>query len=191
MPPDWIDRATGRARTMFIGQDLANSYAFWSLEFWNQSIQDVWSVDASRTGRRGRRVTPNFLDTDGALDPQLPLDWIVAPPGVDPVGRIVEQAGGLTLYRVAAPDPHRELRLRDRIADGWMPTSAGTYRFAPKRRARERQSITLTRTAACGDRRRPLSPSGSNLRIDSRRPAGGGSALQRVRQERVAPRRAS
>ena len=40
-------RATGRARTMYIGQSLGGSNAFWSSEFWNQSIKDVWSVDAS------------------------------------------------------------------------------------------------------------------------------------------------
>ena len=50
-PPDWIDRVTGRARTMYIGQSLGGSNAFWSVEFWNQSIQDVWSVDASAQAR--------------------------------------------------------------------------------------------------------------------------------------------
>ena len=51
-PPDWIDRATGRARTMYIGQSLGGSNAFWSVEFWNQSISDVWSVDGSAPGPR-------------------------------------------------------------------------------------------------------------------------------------------
>ena len=65
-PPDWIDRATGRARTMYLGQSLGGSNAFWSTEFWNQSITDVWSVDASAPGP-GPEVTPDFLDLTGAV----------------------------------------------------------------------------------------------------------------------------
>ncbi|MEA2483390.1 MAG: hypothetical protein QOC55_1337, partial [Thermoleophilaceae bacterium] len=67
-PPDWVDRVTGRARTMYLGQSLGGSNAFWSVEFWNQSITDVWSVDASAPGP-GPTVTPNYLDTSGAVDP--------------------------------------------------------------------------------------------------------------------------
>src|SRR5439155_24988885 len=68
-PPDWIDRATGRSRTLFIGEALAGSNAFWSLEFWNQSIGDVWSVDATAPGP-GPTVTPNYADLSGKLDPR-------------------------------------------------------------------------------------------------------------------------
>ena len=66
-PPDWIDRETGRQRTMLIGESLGNSNAL-RVEFWNQSIEDVWSVDASAP-RPGPAVTPNFLNVDGRSTP--------------------------------------------------------------------------------------------------------------------------
>lgn len=147
-PPDWIDRVTGRARTMFIGQGIGGSNAFWSLEFWNQSIGDVWSVDASARGP-GPATTPNYLDLTGAVDPQLPLGWIVAGPGVDPVGHLQETAGGLRLFRVAHP-----IRIADAQGnvspDGWMSTSAWYYRFASAGANRGTAVVTLSRAAACG-----------------------------------------
>ena len=36
---------------MFIGEAFGDPNAFWTLEFWNQSIQDVWSVDGTAPGR--------------------------------------------------------------------------------------------------------------------------------------------
>jgi hypothetical protein len=147
-PPDWIDSATGRARTMFIGQGLGGSAAFWSLEFWNQSIGDVWSVDGSAPGP-GATTTPNYLDLTGAVDPQLPLHWIVAGAGVDPVGRLQETVGGLRLYRVPHP-----IRIRDAEGnvspDGWMSTTAWYYRFATPGAETGTAVVSLSRAAACG-----------------------------------------
>lgn len=148
-PPDWIDRATGRERTMFIGEALSGSNAFWSLEFWNQSIQDVWSVDASAPGP-GPVTTPNYLDTAGTLDPQLPLEWIVAGPGVDPVGRLAEKpVDGLRLYRVSHP-----IRLADAYGgitpDGWMETSSWYYRFTSAGTEPGYAVIGIGRSGACG-----------------------------------------
>jgi hypothetical protein len=149
-PPDWIDRVTGRARTMFVGKALSNSVAFWSLEFWNQSIQDVWSVDATAPPP-GPSTTPNFLKTDGTLAPQLPLDWAVTQPEIVMQGSAVEKAGGLTLYRV--PHPIRMVSYVSGItSDGWMEDGVPTryVRFAPRRQTGT-LTITLSRQAACGD----------------------------------------
>jgi hypothetical protein len=149
-PPDWIDRETGRARTLFIGEALGGSNAFWSLEFWNQSLNDVWSVDATAPGP-GPTFTPDFSDLSGTLRPQLPVNWVVASPGVDPVGRLAEPpVGGLRLYRVSRP-----VRLADAeggiTPDGWMSTSAWYYHFAPNGPRAGTAVVTLSRTAACGD----------------------------------------
>ncbi|MFL5963546.1 MAG: hypothetical protein ACJ757_11720 [Gaiellaceae bacterium] len=148
-PPDWIDRTTARARTMFIGQSLGGSAAFWSLEFWNQSIGDVWAVDGSAP-EPGPTTTPNYLDLSGAVDPQLPLDWIVAAPGVDPVGTPVQTVGGLRLFHVKHP-----IRIAD--AEGlvspdaaWMSTNAWYYRFTSAGTKPGFAVITLSRAAACG-----------------------------------------
>ena len=180
-PPDWIDKETGRARTMFIGQSLGGSNAFWSLEFWNQSIEDVWSVDASAPGP-GPVRTPNFLDLTGALDPQLPLHWIVAGPGVDPRGHLQETVGGLRLFRVARP-----IRLTDAqggvTPDGWMSTSAWYYHFATSAPRPGTAVVTLSRTAACGNlpkSRITIRVTRLRLNADSQPIAGTLLAIRRV-----------
>jgi len=145
-PPDWIDRETGRERTMFIGKSLSNSYAFWSLEFWNQSIQDVWSVDATAPPP-GPVTTPNFLRTDGALDPQLPDNWVVSPPEIAMIGEVRENAGGLNLYRV--PHPIRmESFVSGITLDGWMQDASSFVRFSAKP-TQGTVEIAIDRTAAC------------------------------------------
>jgi hypothetical protein len=150
-PPNWIDDETGKARTMFIGQSLAGSNLFWSLEFWNQSIQDVWSVDATAPGP-GPVITPDFASTRGVVEPQLPIHWVVAAPGVDPAGTLAEPpAGGLRLFHVTAP-----IRLADAYGglstDGanWMTTSSFYYHFAPRGPTPGVASVSLSRAAACG-----------------------------------------
>jgi hypothetical protein len=147
-PPDWVDHATGRARTMFIGKALANSNWLWSFEFWNQSIQDVWSVDASAPPP-GPAVTPNFLHTDGTLDPQLPVDWALAQPEITMVGTVHESAGGVNLYRVPHP-----IRMQSFISgltgDGWMQDYSRFVRFAEKP-VDGTISISISRGAACGE----------------------------------------
>jgi hypothetical protein len=149
-PPDWIDDATGRDTAMFVGQSLAGSFFFWSTEFWNQSLGHIWSVDASAPGP-GPVRTPNYLDLTGAVDPQLPIHWIVAAPGVDPVGTLKETVGTLRLYRVARP-----IRFADAeggiSTDGanWMSTSSWYYRFTSGGSRPGVATVSLSRAAACG-----------------------------------------
>ena len=149
-PPDWIDRETGRARTMLIGEALGNSNILASIEFWNQSIEDVWSVDASAPGP-GPAVTPNFLNVNGEVDPQLPIKWAVTMGNVELVGKVVTTVGGLRLYRLS--HPVRIAAEEGGISPaGWMGTSAWYNRFAAFGRAKSGTAvISLSRLAACGD----------------------------------------
>jgi hypothetical protein len=147
-PPDWVDAATGRARTMFIGKALANSNWLWSFEFWNQSIQDVWSVDAS-VPPPGPGVTPNFLHTDGTLDPQLPVDYALTQPEIVMIGKIEESEGGVNLYTV--PHPIRMSSFVSGItADGWMQDYSRFVRFAA-RPVSGTITVSISRGAACGE----------------------------------------
>jgi hypothetical protein len=163
-PPDWIDNATGRARTMFIGQSLAGSDAFWSLEFWNQSLGDIWSVDASAPGP-GPVRTPNYQDTTGAVDPQLPIDWVVAGPGVTPAGKLEETVGGLGLYRV--PHPIRIAEAEGGVSPdaAWMGTSSWYYRFTSAGTKPGVATVQLSRAAACGS----FPPSHLTIKLSSLR----------------------
>ena len=148
-PPDWIDRATGRKRTLFLGEALGNSNNFWSIEFWNQSIGDVWSVDAS-VPPPGPGVTPDFTSVDGQVSPQPPDRYGVTTPGVELVGHVVEKAGGLVLYRLTQP-----IRVADSVLgitpDGWMSTVATYNRFGRPTARPGVVTVVLSRSAACGN----------------------------------------
>lgn len=174
-PPNWIDNRTGREDTIYLGQSMAGSNTFWSLEFWNPSIGHVWSTDATAPGP-GPVVTPNYADTGGTLVPQLGVNWIVAGPGIDPAGSLAETAGGLRLYRVGHP-----ARLADAVGlvstDGanWMGTSAFYYRFGAAGTEPGFAVVTLSRGAACGGYvASPLTVRVSSMRIDENgQPAAG------------------
>ncbi|MGZ4358092.1 MAG: ArnT family glycosyltransferase [Gaiellaceae bacterium] len=148
-PPDWVDRVTGRARTMLIGEALGNSNALAEIEFWNQSIGDVWSVDASAPGP-GPATTPNFTGVDGEVDPQLPIGWAVTMGKIELSGKVVATVGGLHLYRL--DHPIRIAADEGGIApDGWMGTSAWYNRFdASRRGAKGELVVSLSRLGACG-----------------------------------------
>ena len=148
-PPDWIDRATGRAQTLFLGEALGNSNAFWSIEFWNQSIGEVWSVDAS-VPPPGPGLTPDYTSPDGQVSPQPTDRYGVTTPGVTLVGRVVERAGGLVLSRLTNP-----IRIADSTLgitpDGWMSTAATFNRFGPPNARPGVATVVLSRAAACGN----------------------------------------
>ncbi len=148
-PPNWIDDATGGARTLYMGASFdPDPIAFWSVEFWNQSIEDVWSDDGTAPGP-GPVITPNFVNPNGEVYPQLPLDWGVTPAGVDFAGHLVATQGGLKLYRLTHP-----IRVLDEQVgvspDTWMGKSAWYVRFGRKDSPAGTALVTLSRRAACG-----------------------------------------
>jgi hypothetical protein len=173
-PPDWIDRATGREGTVFVGQGLGNSNAFWSIEFWNQSIQDVFTVDGSSSGL-GRTWTPNFAGVDGEVSaPRVSDRWGVAPANITLAGRPQELAGGLQLYEL--DQPIRITSFTSGISsDGWMGAQSSFVVFGKPNARPGTVLVTASRLASCGD----IAPARltirlSRLRIDSNsQPAAG------------------
>ena len=65
-PVDWVDRATGGEPAMYIGQQINDVNPIFLLEFWNYSIDKVWSLDGTapapvafaRPRRSGRHSQP-------------------------------------------------------------------------------------------------------------------------------------
>jgi hypothetical protein len=110
-PYDWIDRATNGAPTAFIGQRVNNGpEGIWLLEFWNRSIQGVYSTDGTTIGPGPSRYAA-LTSTDGTLDIDPKFKYAVTNEGVNLVGNVVEvkqhYVGGAaspwTLYRVTHP----------------------------------------------------------------------------------------
>ena len=118
-------------------------------------------------------VTPNYRDLTGAVDPQLPIEWIVATPGVDPAGELRETVGGLRLFHVRRP-------IRIAAAQGglspdaaWMSTASFYYHFAPKGPEPGTATVSLSRAAACGG----YPPSHLTIRLSTLRINGDGQPV--------------
>jgi len=129
----WLDKITGGAPVLYLGQQMQDQTSEWLLEFWNRSLKQVWSLDGTAQGP-GPVLTPNLHETNGTLDPNPHYPYVVAEQGIDVVGRRVgvhfHRAGGSfakwTLYRAAEP-----LALRGAVTgispDGWSGLDDSAY----------------------------------------------------------------
>ena len=109
-PLNWIDRETGGAPTLYLGQRLTDYNGLWQMEFWNRSLDHVWSTDGSAPGP-GPVVTPDLVNAaTGAITP-VDVDYVVADPGIELAGDVVARhthfaAGTPTrwvLYKIQPP----------------------------------------------------------------------------------------
>jgi hypothetical protein len=124
-PLNWIDRATGRAPTLYLGQRLTDYNGLWQMEFWNRSIDHVWSTDGSAPGP-GPVVTPDLINArTGEITP-VDVDYVVADPGIELVGEIVKKhrhlaAGTPTHWRLYKIEPPLRLQNSTRgvFQDRW------------------------------------------------------------------------
>ncbi len=124
-PYDWIDRETGGAPTLYLGQRLTDYNGLWQMEFWNRSLKHVWSTDGSAPGP-GPVLTPDLVNArTGAITP-ADVEYVVADPGIDLVGKRTAEhehsaAGTPTNWRLF--EIARPLRLQNSTRgvyqDGW------------------------------------------------------------------------
>ena len=120
-PNDWIDRATDGGSTTILGQRMDdNPLGFASMEFWNRSIERVWSVDGTGPGP-GHTLTPDLQSVDGRLWPNPETEYVVGANGVEVAGPVVatNPAANATIVRLDG----KPIRLRSNdtgvAADGW------------------------------------------------------------------------
>ncbi len=140
-PTTWLEQHTRGARTLYLGQQMNDQNSEWLLEFWNPSVQEVWSLDGTAQGP-GRVQTPD-VQSDGNLigRPPSTARYIVVESGIDPAGTFItrhwHRAGGghepWRLYRIDPP-----LRLLGAAtglyADHWSGSSDSAYtRYASGR----------------------------------------------------------
>ncbi len=121
-PNDWVDLATGGGSTTILGQRMDdNPLGFASMEFWNRSIERVWSVDGTGPGP-GHTLTPDLQSVDGTLWPNPETEFVVGANGVEVAGPVVatNPAANATVVRLDG----KPIRLRSNdtgvAADGWM-----------------------------------------------------------------------
>jgi hypothetical protein len=160
-PPNWLDKATGRKPSIFLGQNITDPQGIWLMEFWNRGLTYVWSLDG--TAPPPGRQAPGYVTPDAGPDGLLTGKSIPtgAPPGVDYMvadediavqGKdllrpqvqsvITQDAFGFPIHKVVvAPAPWRLLKIDPplRLAstpigiepDGWVTPPPGAPQDAP------------------------------------------------------------
>jgi hypothetical protein len=124
-PYDWIDRETGGAPTLYLGQRLTDFNGLWQMEFWNRSLEHVWSTDGSAPGP-GPTLTPDLLNARTGAITSADVEYVVADPGIDLVGEQGQPhghsaAGTPTFWRLFKITPPLRLQNSTRgvYQDGW------------------------------------------------------------------------
>jgi len=146
-PLDWVDRATGGAKVMYLGQSITTGVGLRTnlLEFWNPSIVRVATTDGSLLFP-GPTLNPYVIDADGTLSNQPGTPFVLADSGVVPVGSLVATRGVLRVYRVGDT-----IRLRESTSgvdeEAWMGAESAYNRFEAS--GPGDLVVTLSRGAFC------------------------------------------
>jgi len=124
-PYDWIQQATGGESVVVIGQQIPTSpNGLWLTEFFNPSIEKIWSLDGSAVNVGGPILTPDLDAVDGTLTPPPDTKYALAVNDVRLQAPIVARREDAILYRIDG----RPLKLQDalvgRQTDGWMVGSS-------------------------------------------------------------------
>jgi hypothetical protein len=163
-PRDWIDRAVGDGSVTVVGQQFVDPSGLWLTEFFNRSVDRVWSVDpGSAAPPPGPTVTADLVAPDGTMAPEPGTGYALAVNGVRLQGPVVQSLpDGTTLYRLHGP-----LRLAQNqtgvAGDGWMAAQAAYNRFDVTGDGPGFARVTLSRAAFC-----PLAPDGSIAELPGR-----------------------
>jgi hypothetical protein len=130
-PLDWLDSTVQGQPVLYLGQSISDQNGLQILEFWNRSIEHVWSLDGTAPAPT---LSPDLAQTDGRLFPGAPpgVHYVLAEPGVDVVGTTVAthyhtDAGTRKLWRVVRFSP--PLRLAHSVLglqpDAWIISPDG------------------------------------------------------------------
>lgn len=131
-PASWLDQVTKGEPALYLGQKIQDPTGVWLIEFWNRSLEHVWSLDGTAPGP-GRVLTPDLAAGDGRLFPDPGVRYVVTEPGVDLDGTVVARRAQWRVYRVNPPlrIAHSQTGV---FADGWTgcdrlpcPVAASAY----------------------------------------------------------------
>ena len=145
-PLDWIDRATGGAPAVYVGQAKLRPPEILSLAFWNQSLDRLVTLGGEPV--YGLIFETKIASANGRLTDPARADYVVSDEEVGVVGQRVASRKRWNLERVDGP-----VRVNDFEAgiwqDGWMEESSAYTRFGP-RRGPGHVRVDLSQKAGCG-----------------------------------------
>jgi len=124
-PYDWIQQATGGESVVVIGQQIPTSpNSLWLTEFFNPSIEKIWSLDGSAVNVGGPILTPDLDAVDGTLTPPPDTKYALAVNDVRLQAPIVARREDAILYRIDGKPLKLQDALVGRQTDGWMVGSS-------------------------------------------------------------------
>jgi hypothetical protein len=149
-PADWLDSTTGGAPAVLLGQGMVDQNPIHSLEFWNRSLEQVWSLDGTAPGP-GAVTTADLGKPDGTLSPDPHADWLVATEGVqlrNPPK--ADEVGSYFLQPLSGP-----IRLASATIgvspDGWMGERSAYNQYDVPAGAVGLASVLMSRKGWCGE----------------------------------------
>jgi len=117
-PLNWVDQLSNGSGVTYLGQQIGTDIGLELTEFWNRSIEHIWTLDGTAPGP-GPTLTPDLARPDGTLRFDPGLDYVLTDNGVTVVGRPIKKNGSLTLVRVTHPWRLQE-SYYGRAPDGWI-----------------------------------------------------------------------
>ncbi len=129
-PLDWVDRAVPKGtQVTYLGQGIDDPGDILQLEFWNRTVQHVWSIDGTAPGpgpavvpeRRRYRWTPRAQ--------RRACKYMVADAGVSPVGHVIARKlhyGGRGARQWRLVRDHAAAARAARRSKGSIPTAGAS-----------------------------------------------------------------
>ncbi len=147
-PPDWVDRATHGGTVATLGQQVTDPTGIWLTEFWNRSVQKMWSTDGSAPGP-GPTLTPDLARRDGTQRPSPGTDYVLAYNGVALQAAVVKKLGTTILYRLNGAPLKLAYSQSGVFSDGWMSKDAAYNRFTAKADGPGYARVSISRAGFC------------------------------------------
>ena len=139
-----MQEATGGESVVVIGQQIPTTpNSLWLTEFFNPSIEKIWSLDGSAVKVGGPILTPDLDAVDGTLTPPPGTKYALAVNGVRLQAPIVARREGrdpLPDRREAAEAAGRARRAADGRLDGGLERGPGRARLVHALRRLQRTS---------------------------------------------------
>jgi hypothetical protein len=130
-PLDWVDVTTHRAGTTYLGQNVSDPTGLWLIEFWNTSLKNVDSLDATTPGP-GPSLTPGLEQPDGTLKGDGGTPYVLADNGVRVIGPVVSKRLDLYLTRIERHPWRLKETVYGRDSGGWIQHDGLYAYFGPE-----------------------------------------------------------
>ena len=119
-PYDWVDEITGEKSVTVLGQAITDPTGIWETEFFNRSIQKMWSLDGTAIRVGGPILTPDLKAQNGTLTPNPGTRYALALNGIELQEPLVRQVRNDRLYRLDGKPMRLASAITGQESDGWV-----------------------------------------------------------------------